>query len=84
MFRASYEDLVKLVKEHGELEADTIDNKSAVLRLHLTNTGYSKKPSPLEAVLNELYPNFNVDFTLDLIYPEDDSVFKIMLSDKKW
>ena len=83
MYRASREDLIKLVKEHGKLEADSVDSKSVMLRINLTDTGYSKKHSPLEVVLNEQYPNYDVDFTLDLIFPDDDTELKIMLSKKR-
>lgn len=84
MFRASYEDLVKLVKERGTFEVSQDDTIEGVLRIDLSGTGYSKQYNRLEMALKELYPDHEAEFTiLDNINPEDD-IFKIWLVDKNW
>jgi hypothetical protein len=83
MHRASYEDLVKLVKEHGTFEADTEGTIDGALRIDLSGTGYSKQYNRLEVVLNELYPDHEAAFDLMDIFPEE-NIFKIRLVDKNW
>ena len=84
MYRASYEDLVKLVNERGKFEVESDDGREGTLRINLADSGYSKKYIPLEVVLNELFPEHEPDFGLDKIYPEDENTLKVWMPDKNW